>query len=289
MRHETEQRLPTVVVEVAPIEADIAAAQLMHFGADSVETRDATTLVKGGALGVTLVAHFTDETQATECVEAFAPHAQLRYIEGDDWADAWKKHWKPTRLGDRLVVVPSWVEYTPEPADLVLRLDPGRAFGTGQHESTALAVAALERVLLQRQVERVFDVGCGSGILSFAALKFGARSAVGCDTDRESVEVARENAALLSLSDVEFFVGGCDDRPVRAPVVVANIEAGVLVPLADRLAQHVAPGGRLILSGILAVQRDEVVSRYHSLGLILVRCDQRGEWVAPEFDRPAER
>lgn len=281
-------RIATVVVEATPDEADVIGAQLVHFGAESVETRDATTLTKGGPMGATLVAHFADESLAKDAVDAFSPHARLEWIEGDDWADAWKKHWKPTRLGTRLVIVPSWIEYEPESQDIVLRLDPGRAFGTGQHASTALATAALERTLAEQPNAFVFDVGCGSGILSFAAVLFGASHALGCDTDAESIEVANENAGLLGFAKtVEFFQGKCTDRAVTAPVVVANIEAVVLVPIAEDLKRNVAPGGVLILSGILATQKEQVVERYESIGFQLTRCDQQGEWIAPEFVLPA--
>ncbi len=277
-------RTAMVMVDTSVDDADIHAAQLVHFGAESVETRDATTLLKGGALGATLVAHFSDESLALQAVELFAPNARIEWLEGDDWADAWKAHWKPTRLGQRLVIVPSWMRYEPLAGDIVLRLDPGRAFGTGQHASTALATAALEREVAKHPGATVLDVGCGSGILSFASVLFGAPRAIGCDTHAESIEVAIENATLLGFAaTTEFFVGTCSDRTIRSELVVANIEAVVLVPIAEVLKQNVLPGGHLILSGILATQREQVVERYESIGFTLVRCDQEGDWIAPEF------
>ncbi|MFO0558238.1 MAG: 50S ribosomal protein L11 methyltransferase [Polyangiales bacterium] len=284
----TESRFAQVHVECTPDDADGVSGRLMLLGADGIEQRDASTLVKGGPKGVTLVASFTDESLAREALDEFASDARLEWIVGDDWADAWKAHWKPTRLGERILVVPSWIEPEPQPGDVVLRLDPGRAFGTGQHASTALAVAALERRLAVRKEPLVIDVGCGSGILSFAALFLGADRAVLCDVDADSIEVTRENAALIGLADrVDARVGSTDVLTERASMVLANIEPSVLIPLAEPIAALVADGGSLILSGILETQRDNVVNAYLPLGFRLDRCEQMGEWVSPELVRVA--
>lgn len=284
----TESRFAQVHVECTPDDADGVSGRLMLLGADGIEQRDASTLVKGGPKGVTLVASFTDESLAHQAREEFGDDAKLEWIVGDDWADAWKAHWKPTRLGERILVVPSWLESEPQPGDVVLRLDPGRAFGTGQHASTALAVAALERTLSRRKEPLVIDVGCGSGILSFAALFLGAERAVLCDVDADSIEVTRENAALIGLADrVDARVGSTDVLRERAGLVLANIEPSVLIPLAAPIAALVADGGSLILSGILESQRDNVVNAYLPLGFRLDRCEQMGEWVSPELVRVA--
>jgi ribosomal protein L11 methyltransferase len=284
----TESRFAQVYVECTPDDADGVSGRLMLLGADGIEQRDASTLVKGGPKGVTLIASFTDESLAHEALEDLGADARLEWIVGDDWADAWKAHWKPTRLGERVLVVPSWLEPEPKPGDVVLRLDPGRAFGTGQHASTALAVAALERRLAVRKEPLVIDVGCGSGILSFAALLLGADRAVLCDLDADSVEVTRENAALIGLADrVDARVGSTDVLTERAAMVLANIEPSVLIPLAEPIAALVSDGGALILSGILETQRDNVVSAYLPLGFRLDRCEQMGEWVSPELVRIA--
>lgn len=284
----TESRFAQVHVECTPDDADGVSGRLMLLGADGIEQRDASTLVKGGPKGVTLVASFTDESLAREALDEFAADARLEWIIGDDWADAWKAHWKPTRLGERILVVPSWIEPEPQPGDVVLRLDPGRAFGTGQHASTALAVAALERRLAVRKEPLVIDVGCGSGILSFAALFLGAERAVLCDVDADSIDVTRENAALIGLADrVDARVGSTDVLSERASLVLANIEPSVLIPLAEPIAALVSDGGSLILSGILETQRDNVVNAYLPLGFRLDRCEQMGEWVSPELVRVA--
>lgn len=280
-------RYPIVLVDATPEDSDALVGQLTLLGAEGIEERDATTLTRGGALGVTLVASFATREEAEQAARAIGPAARVDEIVGDAWRDAWKEHWAPTRLGSRLVVVPSWVEYAPEPGDLVMRLDPGRAFGTGQHASTALCAAALESLVAAAPAgSTVIDLGCGSGILSFAAVMFGAARAIGCDTDPDAVAAARENAAALGLADrTEFRVGGAAAVPETAPLVVANIEAAVLVPIAREVAARVAPGGALVLSGILAAQLDEVVAAYAAAGLAPAGHDAREGWVAPRFVR----
>lgn len=277
-------KIAQVLVECSLDDVELITARLMLLGADGIEQRDASTLIKGGPKGATLVGTFEDEHRARDALEDFGADARLEWVLGDDWADAWKAHWHPMRLGRRIVVVPSWITYESAPGDVVLALDPGRAFGTGQHASTALAVAALERRLDGAPVPLVLDVGCGSGILAFAALLLGAERAVLCDVDADSVEVARENAARLGLDErVLLRVGSTGVLSERAPIVLANIEASVLIPLAPALAKLVARGGALILSGVLASQRDEVLRPYESLGFSLDRCEQEGEWIAPEL------
>ncbi len=279
-------RFPQVHVECAPDDADAVNGRLLLLGATGIEQRDASTLVKGGPQGVTLVASFEDEASAEEAMAMFAGSARLEWIEGDDWADAWKAHWRPMRLGERIVVVPSWLEYAAQPADVVMRLDPGRAFGTGQHASTALATAALERRLRARHESLVLDVGCGSGILAFAALLLGAERCVLCDIDALSIEVTRENAEHLGLtSRIDARVGSTDVLFERSTLVLANIEASVLIPLAAPIAALVSEGGVLVLSGVLETQRAAVVAAYEPLGLSLDRCEQEGDWVAPELVR----
>lgn len=282
----TESRFAQVHVECTVDDADTINGRLMLLGAEGIEQRDASTLVKGGPKGVTLVASFSDESLARDALAEFGADARLEWVVGDDWADAWKAHWKPMRLGERILVVPSWMEPEPQPGDVVLRLDPGRAFGTGQHASTALAAAALERRLAAHKEPLVIDVGCGSGILAFAALFLGADRAVLCDVDGESIEVAKENAALVGLSDrVDARVGSTETLTERAHLVLANIEPSVLIPLAKPIAALVEDGGSLILSGVLETQRDAVVAAYVPLGFRLDRCEQMGEWVSPELVR----
>jgi ribosomal protein L11 methyltransferase len=279
---------PMLVVE-APVEAvDALVGRLTLLGAEGIEERDQTTLARGGELGATLIASFADEAAREAAWEALRGEFPTRREElvGDAWRDAWKEHWRPTRITPRVVVVPSWTSYDPEPGDVVLPLDPGRAFGTGQHPSTALAARAIERRIEAGEGDTLLDLGCGSGILSFIAVREGLARAIACDIDDESIVAARENAAHLGVADrVELRVGGFEVVPETSTFVVANIEATVLIPHAAAVAARVAPGGWLILSGILVEQRDDVVRAYEPLGFTLARADVEGAWVAPELRR----
>lgn len=278
-----------VIVETEPAEADGLMGRLSMAGAECIEERDATTLQKGGARGVTLVASFGDVALAREALADLGDgvEARLELVVGDAWRDAWKEHWKPTRITERVVVVPSWTDYEPLPHDLLLRFDPGRAFGTGQHASTTLAAQLVERETLSGRHSLLLDLGCGSGILAFVAILHGLPRAIACDIDRESVESAAENAAMLGFDGrVDLRVGGFDVVPETSTLVVANIEAVVLVPFAKEVASKVAPGGVLILSGILATQRAMLAEAYAVLGFALAGVTGEGDWIAMEFHRP---
>jgi ribosomal protein L11 methyltransferase len=280
---------PMLVVDAAPQDVDVLVGRLTLLGAEGIEERDATTLIRGGALGVTLVASFPDEPSALAARDALASEhpVRLEALVGDAWRDAWKAHWQPFHLTDSVVVVPSWLSYTPLPGEQLLPLDPGRAFGTGQHESTALAARALARRLRPRPPALVLDVGTGSGILAYTAALLGVPRVLACDTDPDAVDAARENGQRMDFgARVELRVGGPEALPERAALVVANIEAAVLVALAPVLGARVLPGGALVLSGVLGTQRDQVLRAYTLLGFTLDRCDAEGEWVAPELLAP---
>ncbi len=284
-------RYPILVVEARADDVDVLIGRLTLLGAEGIEQRDASTLVHGGALGTTLLASFPDDASAQAAHDALAGEHSVRLdaIVGDAWRDAWKEHWRPTAITPRVVVVPSWLTYTAAETEIVLALDPGRAFGTGQHASTALAARAVERRIAAGPVPPVIlDLGCGSGILSFVALMEGVPRAIACDIDADSVVSAVENAGRLGLTArLDARVGGIDVVPETALLVAANIEAAVLVPLAGMVSARVAPGGALVLSGVLAEQRADVERAYVARGMVPSGCEQEGAWVAPEFVRPA--
>ncbi len=281
-------RFPLVVVEADPADADLLVGQLTMLGAECIEERDGTTLTRGGARGVTLVASFADDATAREAIAALGEgvDARLDAVVGDAWRDAWKEHWKPTRITPRVVVVPSWTEYAAQPGDMLLRFDPGRAFGTGQHASTVLAAQAVERAVLSGGHASIIDLGCGSGILAFVALLHGVPSAIACDIDADSVDSAAENAAALGFGGrIALRTGGFDVVPERATLVAANIETSVLAPYAAVVAAKLAPGGVLVLSGILATQRDQITAAYEAVGLRSGAVSAQDEWVGMEFHR----
>jgi ribosomal protein L11 methyltransferase len=247
---------------------------------------------------VTLAASFETRDEANAAIgelpAAWAP--RLEEVVGDAWRDEWKKHFEPFRVCRGVVVCPPWrhTEPTVGPAaekDEVVVLEPGRAFGTGLHETTSLVAEVLADRAATLRGAAVLDVGCGSGILALVALKLGAARARALDVDPDAVAVTRENALRNGASDRL----DADDTPVGAvaeafPVVIANIEHRTLVELAAPLASCVAPGGVLVLSGLLApsiapAQLADVRRHYAAHGLLEEETRQKGEWVAVVFGR----
>ena len=300
-------RFPFVLCDVLAEDVDELTAELFELGAEGVEERDHTTLVRGRREGFsTLSASFTEReaadaacTQIAEDPRAGAP--EVVEVVGDDWRDAWKEHFRPfvvatrPRDGVAVAVRPPWVPLEEArgvlPGDLPgekvrwLELEPGRAFGTGLHETTQLVSEALGGLELEGQA--VLDVGTGSGILALIALAFGAASVRGTDNDPDAVAVSNENAERNALTDIATF--STDDVSTETPgawrFVLANIETHILVPMAAALAATVAPGGQLLLSGILATQEPQIRAAYEPLSLRHVRTTQRGEWVLVHFER----
>lgn len=206
---------------------------------------------------------------------------QLREVFEEDWAHTWRQYYKPVPVGKRLVVKPSWEEYTAQGEEIVIDLDPGMAFGCGTHATTALCL-----MLLEDQVqggELVYDVGTGSGILAVAAALLGARQVVAVDNDELAVRVARENVVKNRVADkVVVLQGNLLDQPLDtgADLVVANIIADVIILLLPDAIQLLKPGGYFLASGIIRDRAAEVRAALHRAGLVLVQELEQGEWVA---------
>lgn len=297
-----EPRYPFVAVDVPASESEELGATLFELGASGVEERDDQTLIKGSAAGVvTLVASFESHEAATQAIadliEAFPALApRLEEVVGDAWRDAWKEHFAPFFLTPRIRIVPPWIERpTAEGDEIILELEPGRAFGTGLHASTSLIAEILDESAAALKGRELLDVGTGSGILALVALVYGASRAVAIDIDPDVVGVVTENAARNGLgARIEASAGTVEAITGTFPWVLANIEARVLRPLAGELDRVLAPGGTLVLSGILASEHDEMVRIYTSLPRPLVhattkrRGDAAGDgWVAIAFTAPA--
>lgn len=276
-----EPRYPFVHVDVAPDDVDETSALLFELGAEGVEERDETTLVKNAAGGkVTLVAAFPTREDADEAILQLEASLSPRYEEvvGDAWRDAWKEHYKPYAIAEGLVVRPPWEGYEAKPGEKVLELEPGRAFGTGLHETTRLVARAIKAHASEVQGKLAIDVGCGSGILALAAVALGAARAVAIDNDPEAIDVTRENAERNGLTkEIEASTTDVAALAETAPLVLANIEARVLIPMAEDLKRRVASGGLLLLSGILVPQKDEVRAAYSDMELL--DAPSLGEWV----------
>lgn len=209
-------------------------------------------------------------------------------IPEEDWGANWKAHFKPLRVGKRLLVCPTWEDPEPAEADLVLRIDPGRAFGTGHHETTRLCLEWLEEFgdqsLKHGSSPALLDVGTGSGILAMAGILLGFRRALGIDNDPEAIDVATENVRTNGLDGkIRLIAGDVGQIAERFDVVIANIQADPLVSLADALIAHTGFGGRLVLSGILVNQDEMIRQAYESKGMTLLDLKTDGEWCLLVF------
>ncbi len=207
------------------------------------------------------------------------PTPTFRPVAEADWAEAWKKQLQVLHIGQRTVIRPSWLEYTPTSKEVVIQLDPGMAFGTGLHPTTQMCLAALEELI--RPGAQVLDMGTGSGILAITAAKLGAGRVLAVDNDSAAVETARANVRANGVAETVNVVGGSlADAPESYDLVVVNILAKVIVEMAQLgLAKKVCPGGTLIAAGIIAEQEPEVVAALKSVGLALTEQYKTKDWV----------
>lgn len=205
---------------------------------------------------------------------------EISEVDDSDWADSWKKYYKPTKIGDRIVIKPTWEEYSKTEGELVIELDPGMAFGTGTHETTSMCIRALEEYVTPDKT--VFDIGCGSGILSIVAAKLGAHRVIGGDFDEVAVKVANENVALNGVgATVDIRLGNLlEVVEGSADIVVANIIADVIIMLSKDVPKIIKPGGIFISSGIIHEKLDLVQEALVSNGFDIVKVEKLGEWAA---------
>lgn len=218
-------------------------------------------------------------------------------VERQDWNRVWKQFYQPLTVGDRVRVEPAWQQGPEQPGLIRIAIDPGMAFGTGTHETTQLCMTAVVRWIDAQRAAgadlaglRMFDAGTGSAILAILAVKMGLGGAVGSEIDAAALRTAQVNLALNGVEAAVALLHSGDPRsagPAQYPLVTANILASVLVPLRDAIVDRVAPGGTLVLSGILGRDGDEVAGHYAERGLRLLRRDDQGAWVALTLLRPA--
>lgn len=260
-------------VEIEPQASEAVQYALMEAGALGTETTD--TKVTG---------YFSEipdrESVRSELFEALRIYdlpsssvraMNLREVANRDWLAEWKKNWQPVAVG-RFVIAPPWTEIADAPGRIVIRIEPGMAFGTGTHETTRLCLAAIEQHFAGGSF---LDVGTGTGILAIAAAKMFADARVeACDTDAEAIEIARQNAQANGVAEtIEFLVGSVEETTPSADLVCANLTADVILQILPTLISVTC--GKLILSGILETQIEQIVTELGEVEII-----QDGEWIA---------
>ncbi len=202
-------------------------------------------------------------------------------VDGEEWREKWKENFKPIRIG-KIVVVPEWIDYTPENGEKTVLLGSNMAFGTGEHETTSMCVEFLQEFVGKN--DTVIDVGCGSGILGIAASKLGAKKVIMTDIDECAVTASEDNLKLNGVTNAQVFLKNLlDDNTVKGDVIVANIMAEVLIAFASGLKNNLNKGGTVILSGILTDRLNKVVAAYTAEGFTLLKTEIKGEWAAVAF------
>ncbi len=211
---------------------------------------------------------------------------ELVGLDEEDWANEWKKYYKTLHIGTRTVINPPWIPYEPKENEIVVKMDPGMAFGTGTHETTRLCLLLLERFLTVG--DRVLDVGTGSGILSIAARKLGAKSAFAYDIDPVAVRVARDNVQTNEVSDITCGVSDLlhdIDRSEPYDFVCANIVADILIRMAPDIGAVMKKGGLIVTSGIIEGKCEEVKAAMESHGFTVTHTETENDWVAYVFQK----
>ena len=202
---------------------------------------------------------------------------EVEKMHEEDWANNWKKYYKPVKVGEKIVIRPIWEEYEKKDGELVISLDPGMAFGTGEHETTRMCIQALEKYV--KNDSTVFDIGCGSGILSIAAAKLGAKMAIGVDLDPVAVESANENLKFNDVDNIKILEGNLIDViDGKADIVIANIIAEVICILTEDVSKVINKNGYFITSGIINERVTMVTDKLNECGFEVIKINNDGEW-----------
>ncbi len=202
-----------------------------------------------------------------------------RIVDGDDWIEIWRKHYRPIELGN-VLICPAWIERKPKEGQVEIVIDSNMAFGTGEHETTSMVISLMQNYV--KNAETVIDVGTGSGILGIAAAKLGAKKVVMTDIDYVAVKSAKHNCEINGVADkCEVDLNNLlDDKNITGDLVLANITADVLLILSESIPSRVKNGGVLIMSGIIKSRVNEVIDRYSAIDFELIQRKDEGEWIA---------
>ena len=202
-----------------------------------------------------------------------------RIVDGDDWIEIWRKHYRPIELG-KVVVCPAWIEREIKEGQVEVLIDSNMAFGTGEHETTSMVIELMQDYV--QNAKTVIDVGTGSGILGISAAKLGAQKVIMTDIDYVAVKSAQHNCELNGTADkCEVSLSNLlDDKNIKGELVLANITADVLLILSESVTKNVEDKGVMVMSGIIKSREKDVLDRYTSLGFVLEKRMNKGEWVA---------
>lgn len=281
---------------------DLCASILFDLGALGVEVQEPGQLLMPGTPPLPegrgrAIAHFDDRETAQEAAEGLAeemPGLEIPpplEVAAQEWSVAWRAFHKPMKVGPRSWVHPPWEVPAAAPGEVRVSIDPGMAFGTGSHPTTSLCLERTDELLALRPGADLLDVGTGSGVIALLAARLGAGRLCGTENDPVALVVSREGAALNGLAQgrIAWEERDCDDLPAPYDrpyqIVVANILLNTLVLLAPQIARKVAPGGVLVLAGLLTAQGDEAEAAYVAQGLAPVGRKERDGWVRVELER----
>jgi ribosomal protein L11 methyltransferase len=282
-----------LVLTAPAADLDLLAARLFDQGALGVELQEPGQPLMPGTPPLPrdagrCIAHFAHRADALRSATELGRGETPVEVADEDWSVAWRKQHRPLRIGPRSWVQPPWEEAPASAAEVRIVIDPGMAFGTGTHPTTALCLERVDELLATRPGADVLDVGTGSGIIAFLAVKLGAGRVTGTEDDPVALQAARRGAELNGIPDgrIAWALAGPDDLPGPPyGIVVANILLNTLVDLAPQIARKVSPGGHVVLSGLLCEQARAAQRAYEAQGLVAVAREERDEWVRVELSR----
>lgn len=255
--------------DINSLDMDYEGAVVKAYLSESEDLLDKIKLIKQNVHNISLKNEDNEINQVTTAE-----------VYEEDWANSWKKYYKPKKIGDRIVVKPTWEEYTPKEGEVIVELDPGMAFGTGTHETTTMCTRLLEKYIQKDSI--VYDIGCGSGILSIIAAKLGAKQVIGVDIDEVAYKVSVANSEMNSVQSIVDIRHGnlMDVIEGKADIVVANIIADIIKILAKDITKFMKSGSKFIASGIILEKIDEVTQALQDNGLKVLSIEKLGEWAA---------
>jgi ribosomal protein L11 methyltransferase len=263
----------------APVDWSVYTEVFEHHGISTTQQQDSPPTLTGY-----IGKHPTVNSQVEALQKDLTNHGAIEIItscvEDQEWSHLWQQFFKPREIGRRWLLCPTWETPPPSSERLLIVLDPGQAFGTGEHATTRMCLELLEKAHIQDK--EVADIGCGSGILSIGACLLGARKVIAVDNDPTSVEVSKENAVLNKVHYETLLGNGFDpiSKEQKFDVILSNIISAAILQLIPKVIEQLRPGGEWIVSGILQQNWPEVRLKVEKAGFEWVHCTEEDEWIA---------